>query len=282
MRHGDGSSVAFIGNYLPRRCGIATFTTDLCRAVAHDASCMAVAVNDLPDAYDYPSTVRFTIDENDICSYHRAAESLNTGAVDVVSLQHEYGIFGGSDGRYILSLLERLRIPVVTTLHTVERNPTFGHREVLERLTFMSDRVVVMSRRGATFLEGIYRVPADKIGLSPPLIETSEGWLMIYHGVRATSAGAIYRLGLALFDIDEPERCLLRGKSWIFGPQESYERDGDVSNVVFPCGYTVDPDGDTINIYYGAADTCVALATESIHLMLDWLHRHGEPARDYH
>src|SRR5688572_4679346 len=116
---------------------------------------------------------------------------------------------------------------------------------------------------------------ARKIGLSPPPIETSEGWLVIYHGVRTPCSGCIYRLGLALFDLEHPERCLLRGDEWIFGPQEPYELLGDVGNVVFPCGYTIGPDGDTINLYYGAADTSMALATGSIRSLLDWLHRHG-------
>ncbi len=117
---------------------------------------------------------------------------------------------------------------------------------------------------------------ARKIGLSPPPIETSEGWLVIYHGVRQPCSGCIYRLGLALFDLEAPERCLLRGDQWVFGPEEPYELLGDVGNVVFPCGYTIGPDGDTINLYYGAADTSMALATGSIKSLLDWLHRPGK------
>jgi predicted GH43/DUF377 family glycosyl hydrolase len=109
---------------------------------------------------------------------------------------------------------------------------------------------------------------ANKIGLSPPPIETEQGWLVIYHGVRQTPGGCIYRLGLALFDLKAPERCLKRGDEWIFGPQEHYEKRGDVNNVVFPCGTTVAPDGDTIRLYYGAADTTIALATGSIRACL--------------
>jgi predicted GH43/DUF377 family glycosyl hydrolase len=112
---------------------------------------------------------------------------------------------------------------------------------------------------------------ANKIGLSPPLIETSQGWLMIYHGVKHNGSGVIYRLGLALFDLNEPERCLKRGNEWVFGPEESYELKGDVDKVVFPCGYTIAPDGDTLRIYYGAADTSIAMATGSIQAMLAWL-----------
>ena len=100
---------------------------------------------------------------------------------------------------------------------------------------------------------------------------------MIYHGVRNTPSGALYRLGLALFDLKTPEHCLLRGDNWVFGPEEPYEREGDVGNVVFPCGHTVNPDGDTLNIYYGAADTSICLASASIREMIDWLERFGQP-----
>jgi predicted GH43/DUF377 family glycosyl hydrolase len=112
---------------------------------------------------------------------------------------------------------------------------------------------------------------ANKIGLSSPPIETSQGWLVIYHGVRHNAAGSIYRLGLALFDLHTPERCLKRSNEWVFGPEEPYEQRGDVDNVVFPCGYTIAPDGDTLHLYYGAADTSIALATGSILAILDWL-----------
>ncbi|MFZ1683879.1 MAG: glycosidase, partial [Candidatus Zixiibacteriota bacterium] len=112
---------------------------------------------------------------------------------------------------------------------------------------------------------------ANKIGLSPPPIETPRGWLMLYHGVRYTAAGAIYRLGLALFDLKTPEICLRRSNHWIFGPEQPYELQGDVGNVVFPCGYTILPDGDTVHFYYGAADTSICLAVSSINQMLKWL-----------
>lgn len=115
---------------------------------------------------------------------------------------------------------------------------------------------------------------ANKIGLASPPIETAKGWLVIYHGVRQNAAGSIYRLGVALFDLDAPEICLKRGDEWIFGPEEPYEQRGDVDNVVFPCGYTIAPDGDTIHLYYGAADTSIALATSSVYAILEWLERH--------
>jgi len=102
---------------------------------------------------------------------------------------------------------------------------------------------------------------------------------MIYHGVRQTAGGCLYRLGLALFDLEQPEQCLRRGDTWVFGPEAPYEREGDVDNVVFPCGYTLEPDGDTINLYYGAADTSIALAQGSVRQLLDWLREHGQVER---
>ncbi len=129
-------------------------------------------------------------------------------------------------------------------------------------------RMMLQARRGSWW-------DANYVGLSPPLIETERGWLMLYHGVRHTAAGCLYRLGVALFDLEQPERLLLRGDEWIFGPEAPYEKMGDVAYVTFPCGTTVGPDGDTLNLYYGAADTCIALATGSIRGMLEWLDRHG-------
>jgi predicted GH43/DUF377 family glycosyl hydrolase len=119
---------------------------------------------------------------------------------------------------------------------------------------------------------------ANRVGLSPPLIETPRGWLMLYHGVKRTAAGCLYRIGLALFDLDTAERCLLRGDSWIFGPETPYEREGDVGYVTFPCGSTLCDDGDTINLYYGAADTSVGLATGSVTALLNWLDQYGAKA----
>ena len=128
-------------------------------------------------------------------------------------------------------------------------------------------KVILEARRGGWW-------DANKIGLCSPPIETAEGWLTIYHGVRQTAAGSIYRLGLALFDLERPEVCLRRGNSWIFGPEAPYERNGDVKDVVFPCGQTIGSDGDTIHLYYGAADFCVALATGSVRALLAWLKAH--------
>jgi predicted GH43/DUF377 family glycosyl hydrolase len=129
-------------------------------------------------------------------------------------------------------------------------------------------KLVLPARRGAWW-------DANKVGLSPPLIQTPVGWLMLYHGVRQTASGSLYRLGLALLDLERPDVCLLRGDDWIFGPETPYEREGDVGNVAFPCGYTIGDDGDTLNLYYGAADTRVALATGSIRNLIRWLEANG-------
>jgi predicted GH43/DUF377 family glycosyl hydrolase len=132
-----------------------------------------------------------------------------------------------------------------------------------------SHRLILQARKGAWW-------DANKVGISPPLIETSAGWLMLYHGVRQTASGCIYRVGAALFELAQPDHCLARGDSWIFGPEAAYEISGDVSNVAFPCGYTIGDDGDSINLYYGAADTCIALAQGSIGGVLRWLSEHGD------
>lgn len=130
-----------------------------------------------------------------------------------------------------------------------------------------SHKVLIPAREGAWW-------DARKIGLSTPPIETPEGWLIIYHGVRHTASGSIYRLGLALLDIEDPVKVIHRGDEWVFGPLEPYERVGDVKDVVFPCGAVVEDDGDTLRIYYGGADTCIGVATTSIRRCLEWLKEH--------
>ena len=128
-------------------------------------------------------------------------------------------------------------------------------------------RRVIAARHGAWW-------DAYRIGLGPPLIETDRGWLMLYHGVRQTAAGCLYRVGLVLLDAQDPGRVLRRGDEWVFGPHEDYERQGDVGDVVFPCGITLGPDRDALNIYYGAADTCIGLATARVSELLAWLDGH--------
>src|SRR5258707_10796611 len=166
MPHSEIKKIAFVGDYLPRKCGIATFTHDMYASVASEfpeAECFVVPVNDRPEGYDYPSEVRFELEEQDLDSYLRAADFLNFANTDVVCLQHEYGIFGGPAGSHILGLLRDLRMPVVTTLHTVLRKPNDDQRRVLIELAALSARVVVMTERARTFLREIYNVPESKI-----------------------------------------------------------------------------------------------------------------------
>jgi len=158
--------IALIGNHLPRQCGIATFTTDLANALdEHLESCdvFVVPVNDRDEGYAYPPRVRFEFSQDDLASYRRAADFLNINGVDIVNLQHEYGIFGGPAGSHILPLLEQLRMPIITTLHTVLKDPTENQRRVLKELARVSDRLVVMAKRGIEYLTQIYEVPSEKI-----------------------------------------------------------------------------------------------------------------------
>ncbi len=162
--------IAFVGDHLPRKCGIATFTSDLLAAVAaaHPQSqCFSVSVNDIPGGYEYPQVVRFEIEEQDLSSYLRAADFLNISDVDIVCLQHEFGIFGGPAGGHILALLRELRMPVVTTLHTILREPKADQRRVIHELVALSTRLVVMADRGRQMLQEIYQAPPAKIDLIP-------------------------------------------------------------------------------------------------------------------
>ncbi|MGH7977873.1 MAG: glycosyltransferase family 4 protein [Limisphaerales bacterium] len=166
----DIRKIAFIGDYLPRKCGIATFTSDLRCAVATEfpaMQCLVVPVNDIADGYDYPAEVRFEIEEQDLTSYLRASDFLNITDVDVVCLEHEFGIFGGQAGSHVLALLRELQMPIVTTLHTVLREPNTEQRRVMRELIRLSTRLVVMSERGREFLGDVYQAPAAKIDLIP-------------------------------------------------------------------------------------------------------------------
>jgi glycosyltransferase involved in cell wall biosynthesis len=158
--------IAIIGNSLPRRCGIATFTNDLQKAISAsrpDLETCIVAMTDRGQAYEYPPAVAFQIKADDIEEYRRAAEFLNAGHFDLVCLQHEFGIFGGEAGAHILELLSRLTMPVVTTFHTVLAAPAPMQRTIMERIVDMSAKVVVMANKGRELLRDIYRVQADKI-----------------------------------------------------------------------------------------------------------------------
>src|SRR5438034_4719242 len=168
--HSKVRKIAFVGDHLPRKCGIATFTSDLLAAVAaaHPQSqCLSVSVNDIKAGYEYPDVVRFEIEEQDLPSYLRAADFLNISNVDIVCLQHEFGIFGGPAGGHILALLPELRMPVVTTLHTILREPRADQRRVMQELVSLSTRVVVMAERGRQMLQEIYQAPPAKIDLIP-------------------------------------------------------------------------------------------------------------------
>ena len=159
-------SVAVIGNYLPRQCGIATFTTDLVEALLTEApriNCWAVAMNDKPEGYPYPERVRFEINQNKLTDYSVASEFLNISQIDIVCVQHEYGIFGGPAGSHLLRLLGELRMPVVTTLHTVLKDPAPEYLEVMRKLSDLSDKLIVMSWKAFDFLKDIYGLPEEKI-----------------------------------------------------------------------------------------------------------------------
>ena len=162
--------VALIGNYVPRQCGIATFTADLAEAISGaypETNCFAVPITDTEEGYQYPERVRFEVQQNDLASYRFAADFLNISAPDVVCLQHEYGIYGGPAGSHILTLVKELRVPLVTVLHTMLREPNEDQRRVLEELAGLSDRLIVMSKIGADILSDVYSVPDEKIDCIP-------------------------------------------------------------------------------------------------------------------
>jgi glycosyltransferase involved in cell wall biosynthesis len=162
--------IAFLGGFVPRLCGIATFTHDLCEAVAEAAPaalCFAGAMNDRTEGYDYPERVRFELDQKDLDSYRRAADFLNFNNVEVLSVQHEFGIYGGPAGSHLMALLKEVRMPVVTTLHTVLAKPDPDQHQVMDELIRRSDRLVVMAHKGAEILQETYRAPESKIDIIP-------------------------------------------------------------------------------------------------------------------
>lgn len=174
--------IAFLGDYLPRLCGIATFTHDLCEAVACAApgsDCFVGAVNDRAAGYNYPSRVRFELHEKELDSYRRAADFLNFNNANVLCVQHEFGIYGGPAGGHLLAMLKEVRMPVVTSLHTILRDPNEAQRKVMEDLASCSDRLVVMARKGAEILRETYGVPDAKVDIIAhgipdlPFIESS-------------------------------------------------------------------------------------------------------------
>jgi glycosyltransferase involved in cell wall biosynthesis len=151
---------------VPRQCGIATFTSDVCESVARagpQLSCLVAAMNDIPEGYNYPDRVRFELPQNDVVDYRRLAEFLNMGQADMLCVQHEFGIYGGSAGGHLLTTLRRLQMPIVTTLHTVLYAPDGNQRRVMDELCRLSDRLIVMSERAGDFLREVYHVPEAKI-----------------------------------------------------------------------------------------------------------------------
>ena len=176
------NSIVFIGNYLPRRCGIATFTTHLFESIAQhvtNTDCWVVAMNDQPEGYSYPPQVRIQINQDQLNEYSLAADQLNLNHVGVVCVQHEYGIFGGERGSFIIELLRDLKMPIVTTLHTLLKDPSDRERDIILQLAELSDRLVVMSELSVDILRDIYKVEAEKIALihhgipDVPLLDTS-------------------------------------------------------------------------------------------------------------
>ncbi len=158
-----------LGNYLPRQCGIATFTSDLTQALGATLPTVitdVVAMNDRDD-YVYSDTVKLQIDEDDYEAYRPAAAFLNQGGYDVLSVQHEYGIFGGDAGSNLLTLLREVKMPIVTTLHTVLQDPTTAQRAVTDELLQLSERVIVMSELAVEILTSQYSLPVDCIDLIP-------------------------------------------------------------------------------------------------------------------
>jgi len=164
------NKIAFLGDYLPRICGIATFTSDMYNYIASqfpESDCFVVSVNDIKEGYDYPKEVRFEIEEQKLISYQRAADFLNFNNVQIVSLQHEFGIFGGHSGSHILALLRDLHIPVVTTLHTILEKPTSEQFRVTNEILKLSARLISMTEKGKEFLIEIYKAPLEKVDVIP-------------------------------------------------------------------------------------------------------------------
>jgi glycosyltransferase involved in cell wall biosynthesis len=240
--------VALLGNHLPRRCGIATFTTDLSTAIAGEfpaLDCFVVAMNDAGRQHAYPPMVRFEIEENDVASYRRAVDFLNVSTVDAVSLQHEYGIFGGRAGNLVLSLLSELRMPIVTTLHTILTDPDPTQRRVMDEIVRLSERLVVMSAHSAALLQRVHGVAPEKIDLIP-------------HGIPEVmfAAGNKDRLGVA-------------GKSVIltFG---LLSPDKGIEHVVDALPAILEAYPDTVYIVLGATHPHVlAESGETYRLMLE-------------
>lgn len=197
------SRIAILGNHLPRQCGIATFTTDLGDALVREhpeLDCVVVAVNDVGRRHAYPERVRFEITEADLVSYRRAADFLNVQGIDVLSVQHEYGIFGGKAGSHVLTLLRELRMPIVTTLHTILETPNDRQRHAMDELVALSSRLVVMTDAGAALLHQQYRVPLAKLDVIP------HGSPVVPDGDRKDVVGVAGRHVILTFGLLSPDK----------------------------------------------------------------------------
>ncbi len=224
--------IAFISDYMPRKCGIAVFTTDLCEAIARenpDIFCTVVAMNDRPEGYDYPPRVSFQVTQNRIDEYQSAADYINVIDVHAVCVQHEFGIYGGPAGAYLLKLLRELRVPIVSTLHTVLTEPDAEQRRVFDEFARLSDRLVVMSRKAVGFLTDIYGIPKSKI-------------VFVHHGVPDVPFGDpnFYK---DLFSVEGRKVILTFG---LLSPGKGIE------NVISAMPKIVEKDPDAVYIVLGA------------------------------
>jgi glycosyltransferase involved in cell wall biosynthesis len=274
--------IAFVADYLPRKCGIATFTADLLSAMTlihPETQCLSVAVNDAEAHYEYPEVVRFEVEEQDLSSYLRAADFLNISNVDVVSLQHEFGIFGGNAGGHVLGLLRELRMPAITTLHTVLQDPKPDQRRVMEEIISLSTRVVVMTERGGRMLQELYGASGAKIDVIPHGIpdigfvdptfykhrfDVDEKMVLLTFGLLSPGKGIEIVLK-ALPDIvakhpevvyivlgaTHPNELRERGESYRLGLEILTKKLGVESNVIF---YDQFVDHDSLKAFIGAAD----------------------------
>ena len=275
-------TIAFLGNYLPRKCGIATFTSDLLGAVAArhpECRCFVTPVNDIDGCYRYPDVVRCEIEEQNIESYRRAAAFLNASKVDVVSIQHEFGIFGGPAGSHLLTLLRELRCPVVTTLHTVLLRPNADQYRVMGSLISHSTRLVVMTERGRQLLREVYQAPAAKVDLIPhgipdvPFVApefykdqfgVGAKKVLLTFGLLSPNKGIEYVLHalpevLAEFPdlvyivlgATHPNELRTRGEAYRLGLQAIARTNGVENNVIFHNSFV---DLKKLTEYIGAAD----------------------------
>jgi glycosyltransferase involved in cell wall biosynthesis len=248
MTHATTSrKIALLGNHLPRQCGIATFTTHLRDALGRefdDVDFFVLAMNDASPQHAYPASVRFEIAENDVAAYRRAADFLNVNDVDVLSVQHEYGIFGARSGSHVLSLLRELRMPIVTTLHTVLREPNLQQRQVMDELTRLSERLVVMTEHGAQILRATHGVPDDKIDVIP-------------HGIPAVP-----------FDASSKDRLGVEGR-WMLLTFGLLSPDKGIESVIDALPQILEHHPDTVYVVLGATHPHLKRQGETYRLGLE-------------